>query len=55
MAGSYAAYAGYAFWRSLRRPPVAPEERTDFKAQSVARLPTPETYKLHGEGEAAAD
>lgn len=55
MAGAYAAYAAYAFWRSLRRPPVAPEERPDFKAQTVARLHTPETYKLAGEGEAASE
>jgi MFS family permease len=51
MAIAYSAYAAYSFWRSLRRPPVAPEERSDFKAQAAAVPHTPETYRLHGEGE----
>lgn len=49
MAMSYAAYAAYSFWRSLRRPPIAPEERPDFRAQAVARLHTPESYKLNAQ------
>lgn len=51
MAIAYAAYAGYAFWRSLRRTAVAPTDRTEFQSQTVARMNTPETYRLQPQSE----
>ncbi len=45
---SYALYAGYAFWRSLKRAPVEPDKRPDFRARGINKTPTPETYALEG-------
>ncbi|MCO4319864.1 MFS transporter [Phyllobacterium sp. 21LDTY02-6] len=54
MALTYAAYAGYAFWRSLRRASQAPSERTDFTFNAHDRQ-TPETFNLHPLSEQQGD
>ncbi|MBA8901284.1 MULTISPECIES: MFS transporter [unclassified Phyllobacterium] len=47
MAGCYAAYASYAFWRSLRRARQVPSERPDFVYHPHDRPQTPETLQLN--------
>lgn len=43
---SFAAYGGYAYYRTFRRPQAEEEERVDFQAIPVARAQTPQTYEL---------
>lgn len=47
MAGCYAAYGAYAFWRSLRRARQVPSERPDFVYHPQERPQTPETLQLN--------
>jgi MFS family permease len=42
----FACYGAYAFWRTLRREAVAPDDRPDFRLIAVPRQQTPETFQL---------
>ncbi len=48
MLASYGLFAGYAFWRSLRRAAVEPDKRPDFRPRGINKTPTPESYILEG-------
>lgn len=42
----FAIYGSYAFWRTLRRVAIAPDERPDFQLIAMPRQQTPETFQL---------
>lgn len=42
----FAAYGGYAYFRSFRRAQATEEERVDFQAIPITRAQTPQTYEL---------
>ncbi len=46
MAAGFALYAGYAMWRSFRRPALDPDERSDFQVIALTRQQTPQTFEL---------
>lgn len=48
----FAGYAAYAFYRSLKRPPAAEEDRFDFQAMPTTY--TPQTFELDPRGDPAS-
>lgn len=46
MLTGFALYGSYAYWRTLRRVAVAPEDRAEFQLIAVPRQQTPETFQL---------
>lgn len=51
---AFAAYAGYAYYRSLRREVPAEEERSEFQAIPFAKAQTPQLYELDPRGDTTA-
>lgn len=42
----FAAYGLYAYWRTLRREAIDPDERTDFRPLAINKNTTPQTYAM---------
>jgi len=53
--GAFAAYAGYAFYRSTRRPVVTEESRTEFQPIPFAKAQTPQIYEIDPRSDATAE
>ncbi len=46
LGATFAAYGGYATWRTMRREAVPAEERADYQVLPSPAVQTPETYQL---------
>ena len=55
LAASFAAYGGYAFWRTRRRQARPAEARPDFQVLPLPAVQTPETYQLDPRSDETAE
>lgn len=55
IAGAFAVYGLYAYYRTFRREQVSEDERIDFQAIPLARAQTPQTYELDPRVDLPAD
>jgi MFS family permease len=46
MAGAFALYSGYAYYRTTRRAKPSEDDRVDFRAIPIGKVQTPQTYEL---------